>query len=431
MTPKSARRTATDRRERALLRELGSEIAAIAALPVQQETISAWKALNSLRPTRPMVVVGTTMDHVPWNEIDVDDELRLRTSDPFHQAIERDLRRTLYTWRHMRGDMVVEPFIDIPKVIHGVEENLGIVAVEDRAVTDAANRVVGHQYHDQFATDADLEKIRTPRVALDESATAEAEARAREVFDGIIAVRMTGHFPRFTPWDRIAEWRGAQTVLTDLAVRPDFMHALMNRVTTAYLARLDQLERLGLLGHSQGTIKNSGAYTDDLPAPGFDPARPRACDIWTTGMAQVFASASPAMHREFELHYAVRWYERFGLVYYGCCEPLHDRIEQVARIPHLRKISMSPWVDQERGAEAIAGRFVFSRKPNPAFLAGDTWAPDRVRRDLQATVDICARHACPLEFIIQDISTVRYEPRRLWQWIDVATDVARRAGDRS
>ena len=32
----------------------------------------------------------------------------------------------------------------------------------------------------------------------------------------------------------------------------------------------------------------------------------------------------------------------------------------------------------------------------------------------------CSRHGCPLELILKDISTVRYEPQRLWEWSDLA-----------
>jgi hypothetical protein len=142
-------------------------------------------------------------------------------------------------------------------------------------------------------------------------------------------------------------------------------------------------------------------------------------------MAQIFASVSPAMHQEFELDYAVRWYSRFGLVYYGCCEPLHDKIDIVRRIPHLRKISMSPWTDVEVGAERIGRDVVFSRKPSPALLAGDTWNPAAVERDLRNTLESCRRYGCPLEFILKDISTVRYQPQRLWEWADIAMRVVR------
>ena len=93
-------------------------------------------------------------------------------------------------------------------------------------------------------------------------------------------------------------------------------------------------------------------------------------------------------------------------------------------IPHVRKVSMSPWVDEERGAAEIGSDFVYSRKPNPAMLAMDRFDPDMVRQDLARTRDICARHGCPLEFIVKDISTVRYEPQRLFDWARIAMEVA-------
>ena len=62
-------------------------------------------------------------------------------------------------------------------------------------------------------------------------------------------------------------------------------------------------------------------------------------------------------------------FERFGLVYYGCCDPLDGKIKEVRKIPHLRKISISPWANKERGAEEISRNYVDSYKPNPAYIA--------------------------------------------------------------
>jgi len=401
-------------KDRDILKELARQVAEIAALPEQQETISLWKALNGLKPVRPMVMI----DQIPWHEMEVNEELTLRTEDDFCRGIETMLRRTLYSWRHMRADLVVEPVVEIPKVIRGYD--FGIQTIERTAVSDPRNAVVGHCYFDQLKAEGDIQKIREPEVLLDEEATAEAEERAREIFDGILNVRMQGWFPTFAPWDIIVQWRGAENVVRDLMDRPEFMHRIIGRLTDAHLSMLDQLEEKGLLGSGQGTIHCSGAYTDELPAFGFAPRHPRAIDLWTCGMAQIFSCVSPAMHQEFELAYAVKWHSRFGLVYYGCCEPLHEKIDIVRNIPHVRKISMSPWVDVEKGAERIGRDLVFSRKPTPALLAGETWEPDVVEKDLRDTLERCAHHGCPVEFILKDISTVRYQPRRLWEWADIA-----------
>ncbi|NLC68892.1 MAG: hypothetical protein GX754_08995, partial [Clostridiaceae bacterium] len=84
---------------------------------------------------------------------------------------------------------------------------------------------------------------------------------------------------------------------------------------------------------------------------------------------------------------------------------------------------MSPWVNVERGAEGIGRDFVFSRKPSPAYLAESQWDPEVVEKDLVETRDICRKYGCPVEFILKDISTVKYQPQRLWEWAKIAQRV--------
>ncbi len=141
------------------------------------------------------------------------------------------------------------------------------------------------------------------------------------------------------------------------------------------------------------------------------------------GLAQMFSTVSPAMFEEYEIDMCMPIFERFGLVYYGCCDPLDKKMAQVRKIPNVRKISMSPWVDEELGAAQIRGDYVYSRKPNPALLAWFDFSEPDVREHLQTTVDVCARYGCPLELILKDISTVKYEPQRLWRWAEIAMDV--------
>ena len=317
--------------------------------------------------------------------------------------------------------MVVEPVIDVPKAIRST--GFGVRMEETTLATDPHAEIVSHKYIDQLEDEQTVELIRAPEVELDAVATAQVEAKAHEAFDGILGVRMQGWLPSFELWDDIVYWRGAQTVLFDLAARPEHMHAIASRYTDARLAMLDQLEQKGLLGREQALIHCTGAWTGELPAPGYDAERPRAKDLWTYGMAQILLSVSPAMFEEFEVPYAARWYERFGLAYYGCCDPLHDRVHLVRRIPNVRKISMSPWADVEVGAAAIGGDYVFSWKPNPAALARDGWDVEAIEREMRRVVKVCEQAGCPLEITLKDISTVRYRPQRLWEWADIAMAV--------
>ncbi len=129
------------------------------------------------------------------------------------------------------------------------------------------------------------------------------------------------------------------------------------------------------------------------------------------------------MHWEFALKHDLRWLERWGMTYYGCCEPLDGKIDLLRRIPNLRKISVSPWCNTQRAIQQIGGDYVISRKPSPAIVAEDDWHPERARQDLCDFLKE-TRGRCHIELIMKDISTVRYRPRRLWEWAAIASEVA-------
>lgn len=69
-----------------ILRTLAKEYMAYATLPVQQQTIRLWQRVNDLQSARPVLIHS----EIPWHEMNVDDELTLRTSTPFARRIEED-----------------------------------------------------------------------------------------------------------------------------------------------------------------------------------------------------------------------------------------------------------------------------------------------------------------------------------------------------
>ena len=407
-----------NRQDVTVLRGLAAQVAEIAALPVQEEKRALWRKLNGLRPERPMVMI----DQVCWNEMNIGDELKLRCTDEECRGYERRLRRILFQWKHFPVDMVVEPFVRVPKAVRNT--GFGITVQEQTAVSDPTNSVVGHKFSNQFQTEDYLQKIQEPQVNHDAAETERRLTVAHELFDGLLDVTPWGIDPYLSFWDPIAFWMSVEGALYALIDRPDFVHRMLERMTNGYLSMLDQAEAQGLLCGQQSLVHCTGAYTDELPAPGYDPERPRTKDLWMYGLAQMFATVSPEMFKEFEVDYAARLCERFGLVYYGCCDPLDGKMNEVRLLPNVRKISMSPWVDQELGASEIGKAYIFSRKPSPAFVATDRFDAEAVRKDLLATRAVCERHGCALEFILKDISTVRYQPERLTEWGRIAMEVA-------
>jgi hypothetical protein len=406
-------------KDREILRALASRAGEIAALPVQEEKRRLWRKLNGLKPERPMV----TIDQVCWSEVNIDGKLDLHCEDEECRAYEQTLRRMLLQWEHFPVDMVVEPFIKVYKAVSN--SAFGMSAKEHTLAAFETKDVVSHKYENQFNSVEDVtNKIKMPVISHDAAETKRRMDFASWLFDGIMPLREEGYDPFVSIWDPIAMWMSVEGALYGLVDNPEMMHAMAKRMADGYMIMLDQLEGQGVLCHSQALIHCTGAFTDDLPAPGFNPAKPRTCDIWMFGLAQMFVTVSPEMFEEYEINYMLPIFKRFGLVYYGCCDPLDGKMKQVRKIPNLRKISMSPWVNKERGAEQIGKDYVFSNKPNPAFIAGVSFDEELVRKDLQATKEICRRYGCPLEFIFKDISTVYRDPARLKKWADIAMEVA-------
>jgi len=207
--------------------------------------------------------------------------------------------------------------------------------------------------------------------------------------------------------------------------RPEWIHSWMERMTQWHLIQLDQYEKLGVLSLNNGNngVGSGGlGFTDELPQKDFDGTHVRTIDQWGHATTQIFSEVSPAMHEEFALKYERQFLARFGLNNYGCCEPLDKKINIIRSIPNLRRISMSPWVDPERGAQELKKDYIFSYKPNPAIIGMETWNVDLARKILKDALD--KSRGCVVEVIMKDLHNCRKEPWRMWEWVKMAKQLA-------
>ncbi|HIT08273.1 MAG TPA: hypothetical protein IAB55_04205 [Candidatus Merdivicinus faecavium] len=403
--------------EKQILRDLASRYMEIASLPVQAEKRDLWKALNRSKMERPMVVI----DQLPWNELSVDSSLICQVSDPFWRGVEWQLRTTIYKWEHFPVDMVVEPFITIPKAVSS--SGYGIAVQEDTRDASVAGDVLSHHYINQLETEEDIERLADMHITHD---AAESEARfqaASALFDGVAPVRLSGGIQfHLGIWDYISTLMGVENAYIDMIDRPEFIHKIMDRLTRSVLNGIREANELGVHEDKINTCHCSYIYTDEL-LPDFGAGRGSSSEnCWAFGLAQLFSSVSPAFFAEFELPYIQRMAEPFGMIYYGCCDRLDDRLEHVKKIPHVRKVSCSPWSNREAFAEKIGRELIMSNKPSPALVAGDSLDEEEIRRDIRRTVDAAKAHGANLELILKDISTVRSQPERLTRWAEIAME---------
>ncbi|HML46352.1 MAG TPA: hypothetical protein PKE04_06335, partial [Clostridia bacterium] len=382
------------------LKDLARRYADIALGEDMRERERRARKHNGLNIVRPLVNVF----EVPWGELEKDPDMALRSVDARARRLELRLVQTLYQRKHFMADYTLPPYYSVPVSLEGV--GYGLTIDETTRDSGTGSSIRAHEYHDQIPDIASLEKVKMPTLSVNESETRANMELAAEVFEGALPVRRGGVGLYAPMWDVIPMLHGAQKVVDDLVDNPEYCHAAVETFTR-YFERLHaEYERLNVLESELYYLHCTPALTDDLPAADFDGTHVRLKDVWARGMAQIFAIVSPAMHDEFDLQYMQRLFDRCGLSYYGCCEPLDRKIGLLRkRFKNLRKISITAWADVHRAADEIGSDYVLSYKPNPAFVAAQ-FDPDAVRHEITNVLEACKRSGTPCEFILKDISTI-------------------------
>ncbi len=396
--------------DKTIVRELAKRYMEMATSEKQQEMNRRMQANNDLQIVRPPVL----LDEIPWYQMDIDGELTCQCEDPGARGVENFFRIALYRWKYFRADNLFEPFWRVRMAYDST--GMGISREENIIRSDEFNNIVSHQYRDVLEAEEALEKVHLPEFTLRPDRDEASMNFMTDLLGEVMPVKLCGHdYLYFPPWDDISMLRGVEPILIDMYDRPEYLHRIMRKFTDAAIARLDFIEQNSHVDPTSVNLHCTPGMVSGLAEDGWKAT-------WFRGMAQMFSTVSPEMHDEFEIQYIRPLAERFAYTYYGCCEPLDNKLDVVKKISNLRKIGVSPWANEEVCGEQIGGDYVYARKPNPAYVAIET-DPEVIRKETEKTVQVCQKYGCPCEFVLKDISTVSHRPENLIVWAKTVSEV--------
>jgi len=408
-------RYSLNQRDRLILRELAQQVAELAERPVEKEKRELWYRHNALESTRPLVFCDPENG---WNEILTPDTLQCEGG--LARAWEWYLRREVFWGAHMRDDKVIEAVFNVGHVY--TETDWGL-----RETRIGGEGGGSWRWEAPLKTYDDMDKLRFPQITVDYEATQELLQLAQETFGDILQVRLkTVWWWSFGMTQTLVYLRGLEQIMYDMVDCPEGVHRLMAFLRDGHAARLDFLEKNGLLFlNNDGTYVGSGGFgwTHELPQPDFS-GHVRPIDMWGFAESQETVGISASMFEEFVFPYQLTLLERFGLNCYGCCEPLDSRWHVVKKFPRLRRVSMSPWANVEVMAERLGNRYIFSWKPHPGVLAADTFDEEFVRQTLRQGLNVLKKNDCRVEIIMKDCHTIRHDPQRVTRWVQIAKEEA-------
>lgn len=394
------------------LRVLAKKVRGISLEPSNLAKRILWREHTSMRGERPPIFVspeGSWPEILPYS--------LLRCEDETARELEYDLLQRIFRAEYIMDDVPVEDTVWIWKYRLPMSECWGLQPEH----TPSPQPGGAWRYKPVIKKPSDWKRLRKPYLAFDEAGAVARFESVREAVGDILDVRLTGCKAfSFHLMHIYCDFRGLQPMMEDLILERDMVHEVMNFLTEGYEELLGQIYHAGLISrNNDGTYHYTGGlgYTDDLPEPDGS-AEVRTQDVWGAAEAQELSGVSPVMHEEFSLRYERRLLENFGLVGYGCCEDLTNKLDSVKKIKNLRRVGICPWADLERCADQLGRDYIMTWKPQPAYLAGETYDAVFVENYLTESLRK-TKHGYP-EIVLRDTHTCHGEPQRFTQFVKSA-----------
>ncbi|MCX6927865.1 MAG: hypothetical protein NT154_32355 [Verrucomicrobia bacterium] len=400
-------------REKTYVRDLAKRQQEYAMLPIMKEREARWYRHNDLQGGLPMINFET------WTcENDLLEPPQCQSEAG--QLIELQIKREILNHEAVGDDRVVSSCFTVPWALTMVPFNLPI---ESEHALDGKGRDVAYRFlHPIRDLRADLHKLQPSAHGVDREGTLSWKALVEDTLGDILPVRMGMRSLVCCLSQYVVHLMGMETMMLSMVDYPDEFHQVMQRLSQDYISYFKWLEKEGLLFLNNGNdwlCQGSFGFTRDLPGSTASAQPVTTNDVWGYMDSQESVGMSPRMFEEFFFPSYLEVARNFGLLSYGCCEPVHAYwATSLSRLPNLRKISISPWCDEAKMGEALRGsRTIYHRKPSPNFIGvGKQLDEEAFRGHIRHTLE-CAR-GCQLEFSFRDVYTLEGnigKPRRAVQ----------------
>ena len=318
------------------------------------------------------------------------------------RALEGRLMRALVAYEMIDDDRIIPDrfVIDWCTPITGNCDELQITRADN-----GRGSSLGYKTNNPIKDiDADMGKLKKRTISLDRERTEKQAHLAEEVLSGLLPVEIGRPSSIYSNGitNTAVHLMGMQELYLQMAMNPDAVHRLFAFLAEDNLAlgQWEEDQDLLTLNHdgNQGYCSGSSQFSDETAVPAGN--RAVSTDRYGYLESQESAGISADMFTDFLMPHFTRFASKFKLMKFGCCEAVHDLMPALQRLPGLRKVSVTPWCDIRKLTETCREDIIWSRKPIPLKLCGETFVLDDLRSHLQETLDIGKDYF--IEFVYRD-----------------------------
>lgn len=393
--------------ERKCLRELAKKQLEYSQLPIMEERKQLWYKHNEGNSVRPMIHVEIwTFEH------DILPEFKCETETG--RAIELELYRNFTNYEKIDDDRIVPPYFPIQWDTYF---KLFGVTIEKEHAVNSTGQNVGHRFKYIINDlEEDFPKLGPTEYGADKEKTLAWKEFLENIFGDILPVKITNNCLGAVPTQEVIHLMGMENMLFAMYDYPDTFHAFMKRISDDYIGYFKWLESEGLLlptASYEMLGQGSFCFTHELPQEVPAGGKLTTKDLWGFMDSQETVGISPAMYEEFIFPYYKRVSDLFGLFSYGCCEPVDPIWDNcLSKCENLRKVSISPWCNEELMGEKLRGtKVIYHRKPSPNFIGVDeVFDEEGWRQHIIKTLK--AARGCNLEISQRDVYSLKGDLER-------------------
>jgi hypothetical protein len=400
-------------KDRAIIRDAAKKQAEYAATDKNRERVKGWYLHNDLKGEKPLVYIklGTMI-----NKFLPD---LLFCEDPYARNIEKQIRMNYFNNELLDDDFVTPDCFYIkyskPFKLFDMDVN--------REYSSSGS--YGHKFVPMIKDlEEDFHKIKPSQFYINSEWTEQKKAETEDLIGDIIPVKVNMDCLYSIPTQYLVNLMGMEGFLYNISDYPELFKQMMDKIADDTLAYFDMVEERGLImptvGHDN-LGNGSLCYTNDLPAAADRPLTGN--DVWGFLDSQETVCISPRMFEEIVFPCYKKIASRYGLLSYGCCEPVDPIWDNcLSKLPNLRKLSVSAWANEEMLGERLrGGKVIYFRKPSSFFLGVDkTLDEDGLRAHFRKT--LTAARGCKVEIAQRDILDLQGGLDKAKRFIEIARE---------
>lgn len=403
--------------DRAILRELAKRQLEYANREENRQKIKSWYAHNACRGEKPMIHLEM------WTFSQEILPQRMRCQGEFARSVEEKLYVNFLNQELFADDRVTP---DCYPMNYDTWFELFDIRPDVAHTDDGKGKEsLGHQFKSILEDlEEDYPKLKPSSFGADVASTMKKKEAVEEAIGDILPVRLQMDCLYSVPTQMLVHIMSMENMMFAMYDYPELFGEMMDRIANDTLSYYRMLEEKRLILPTtsfEGVGQGTWAFTEELPGWEEWEKRPFTTkDVWGFMDSQETVGISPDMYEEFIFPCYQKISEQYGMLSYGCCEPVDPIWDRcISKLKNLRKVSISPWCNEEFMGERLRGsNIIYHRKPSPNLLGVDrVLDEDALRSHIRKSLE--AAKGCHMEITQRDVYTIHNDVDKAKRYVAI------------